>query len=140
VGVVADDDRAFRLARRPRPVQRGDFFLVVRRARPVAVTGRVDDGDVEAAAGHEEPGAAGHRRMLLVVAAAVGHQDQGCAIGRAGSRRPEDAGDAAHDEVAFDHAVRRRLGGELQRAHRCCLSGVPCCRGAPGDTYVNRRP
>jgi hypothetical protein len=49
--VVSHDDRPFRLARRPRPEQLGDFRLVVRRARPVAVTGRVDDGDVEAAAG-----------------------------------------------------------------------------------------
>ncbi len=48
VVVVAHDDRAFRLARRPRPEQLGDFRLVVRRARPVAVTGRVDDGDVKA--------------------------------------------------------------------------------------------
>ena len=43
-----------------------------------------------------------------------------------------------HGGVALDHIVRRRLGGELQRVHRCCLSGVPCWRGAPGDTYVNR--
>ena len=34
--------------------------------------------------------------------------------------------------------VRRWLGGERRRVHRCCLSGVPCWRGAPGDTYVNR--
>jgi CHAD domain-containing protein len=75
VVVVSHDDRAFRLARRPRPEQLGDFRLVVRRARPVAVTGRVDDGDVEAATGHQTVGAAGHRRVLLVVAAAVGHED-----------------------------------------------------------------
>ncbi|MYU52495.1 hypothetical protein GTY53_10960 [Streptomyces sp. SID7805] len=125
--------------RRLRLAQLGDILLVVRGARPVAVTGCVDDGDMEAAAGHEALCPARHRRMLLVGAAAVAHQDQGRAIG-AGGRRPENAGDLAHGEVAFDHAVRRRLGGELQRLHGCCLSGVPCCRGAPGDTCVNRRP
>ncbi|WP_333492462.1 hypothetical protein [Streptomyces camelliae] len=62
---MADDHRAFRLARHPRPQQLGDFCLVVRRARPVAVTGCIYDRAVEAAAGHEEAGAADHRRMLL---------------------------------------------------------------------------
>ena len=81
---------------------------------------------MEAAAGHQALGAAGHRRVLLVVAAAVGHQDQGCRPG-SGGRGPEDAGDLAHGEVAFEHAVRHRLGDELQRMHRSCLSGVPCC-------------
>jgi hypothetical protein len=60
-----------RLARRPRLEERGDLPLVVRRARPVAVTGRVDDGDVAAAAAHQELCPARHRGMLLVVAAAV---------------------------------------------------------------------
>ncbi|MBB3724644.1 hypothetical protein FHR33_000504 [Nonomuraea dietziae] len=63
-------------------------------------------------------------------------EHEGRAIGP-GGRRP-DSGDVAHGEVALDRTVRRRLGGELLRVHRCCLSGVPCCRGAPGDTYVNR--
>lgn len=63
-------------------------------------------------------------------------EHEGRAIG-AGARRPE-SGYVVHGEVAFDRAVRRRLGGELRRVHRCCLSGVPCWRGTPGDTYVNR--
>ena len=63
-------------------------------------------------------------------------EHEGRAIG-AGGRRWE-SGDVAHGGVALDRIVRRRLGGELQRVHRCCLSGVPCWRGAPGDTYVNR--
>jgi hypothetical protein len=104
VGVVADDDRAFRLARLPRLVHRGDLLLVVRCARPVAVAGRVDDGDVKTTAGHEEVRTADHCRMLLVVAPTVAHQDQGRAIG-AGGRRPENSGDLAHGEVALDHAV-----------------------------------
>ena len=61
-------------------------------------------------------------------------EHEGRAIG-AGGRRWE-SGDVAHG--ALDDIVRRRLGGELRRVHRCCLSGVPCWRGAPGDTYVNR--
>ncbi|MGW0208239.1 hypothetical protein ACWDZ8_21340 [Streptomyces sp. NPDC003233] len=46
---MAYDDRVCRLARRLRPAQQGDLLLVVRGVRPVAVTGRVDDGDAEAA-------------------------------------------------------------------------------------------
>lgn len=64
-------------------------------------------------------------------------EHEGRAIG-AGGRRAGNSGDVAHGEVALDRIVRRRLGGELPRVHRCCLSGVPCWRGAPGDTYVNR--
>ena len=63
-------------------------------------------------------------------------EHEGRAIGAGGRRR--ESGDVAHGGVALDRVVRRRLGGELQRVHRCCLSGVPCWRGAPGDTYVNR--
>ena len=38
-----------------------------------------------------------------------------------------------------DHVEHEgRAIGESRRVHRCCLSGVPCWRGAPGDTYVNR--
>jgi hypothetical protein len=140
VGVVTDDDRAFRLTRRPCSEQLGDLLLVVRRAGPVTVTRGVDDGDVEAAAGHEALCSAGHGRVFLVVAAAVAHQDQGCVIGGAGGRRPEDAGDVAHAEVALDHTVRRRLGSELQRLHRCCLSGVPFVEALPAiPTSIARR-
>lgn len=63
-------------------------------------------------------------------------EHEGRAIG-AGARRP-GSGYVVHGEVALDRAVRRRLGGEPRRVHRCCLSGVPCWRGTPGDTYVNR--
>ncbi|MGW1810105.1 hypothetical protein [Streptomyces sp. NPDC002078] len=94
VGVVAYDDRVCRLARRLRLAQLGDLLLVV----------RVDDGDMEAAAGHGALCPACHRRMLLV-APTVAHQHQGCLAGRGGGR-PENAGDLAHDEVAQDHAVR----------------------------------
>jgi hypothetical protein len=140
VGVVADDDRAFRLTRRPRPVQRGDLLLVVRGARPVAVTGRVDDRDVEAAAGHEAVGTAGHRRCLLVCAAAVPHQDQGRVIG-AGSRRPEHAGDLAHGEVALDHTVRRRLGSEVQRVHTLLpFRSALVVEALPATPTSNARP
>lgn len=55
----------------------------------------------------------------------------------AGCRRPE-SGDGARSEVALDRVVRRQLGGELRRGHRSGLSRVPCWRGTPGDTYVNR--
>ena len=123
VGVVPDDDRADRLARRHRLLHRGDLPLVVRRARPAAVTGRVDGGDVETAAGHEEVCAAGHRRCLLVLAAAVAHQHQGRAVG-AGRGRPEHAGDLAHGEVAFEDTVRRCLRGEM---HRLLPFGSACC-------------
>ena len=47
VSPVSDDDRPFRLARRLCLAQLGDLLLVVRGVRPVAVTGRVDDGDME---------------------------------------------------------------------------------------------
>ncbi len=134
MGVVPDDDRAFRLAGRPRPVQLGDLPLVLRRARTVAVTGRVDGGDVETAAGHEEVRAARHRRGLLVRAAAVAHQHQRCAVG-AGFGRPQHAGDLTHGEVAFADTVRRCPRSEM---HGVRLSGLPWCRGAPGDTYVSR--
>ena len=60
----------------------------MRRARPVAVSGRVDGGDVEAAGGHEVVGTGHESRRLLVQAAAVPHQHQGRADG-AGCGRPE---------------------------------------------------
>jgi hypothetical protein len=58
--------------------------------------------------------------------------------GKHRASRPAPDNDHVEHEVALDRIVRRRPGGELRRVHRCCLSGVPCCRGAPGDTYVNR--
>lgn len=112
VGVVPGDDRAFRLAGRPRPVQLGDLPLVLRRARTATVAGRVDGGDAETAAGHKEVRAARHRRGLLVRAAAVAHQHQRCAAG-AGFGRPQHAGDLAHGEVAFADTVRRCLRSEM---------------------------
>src|SRR5204862_426034 len=81
-------------------------------ARPDAVAGRIDDGDVETAAGHEKSCPPGHGRCLLVRAATVAHQPQRCAIGT-GYGRPEYAGDVAQDEVALEHTVRRCLRCEL---------------------------
>src|SRR3954464_6377285 len=87
---------------------------------------------VDVGAGHE-------RRRLLVQAATMTHQHQGCVIA-AGYGRPEYAGDVAHHEVAFDDTVRRRFRGEAQRMHRLAPFGSAMVCGAPGDPYVNRLP
>src|SRR5215472_7378771 len=65
---------------RPGPaVLRGDLLLVVRRARPTAVPGRVD-GHGGTAVGHNAVRRSGHCRCFPVLAA-VTHQHQGRAIG-----------------------------------------------------------
>ena len=88
--------------------------LLVR--RPLAVVGRVDRGDREPAFGGEAARAGQDAGGLLVLPAAVSHQDQGTSAVVV-FRRPQHAGDLAEGEELFGDAVQRRLGDEAGRKH-----------------------
>jgi hypothetical protein len=106
------------------------LFLI---AGPLAMAGRVDGRHRETALGREAAGTGHDAGGLLVLPAAVSHQDQGANPGRA-VRRPQHAGDLAEagseGEELFGDAVGRRLGSE---AH--CVSSLSGCllRALPSD-------
>jgi hypothetical protein len=92
-----------------------DEPVVLLGSRPVAMGGRVDGRHREPALGREAAGTRHDAGRLLVLAAAVSHQDQRAGTGGA-VRRPQDAGDLTKGEgkgeELFGDAVGRRLGGE----------------------------
>jgi hypothetical protein len=82
--------------------------VVVRFRRPVAMAGHVDRCHGETMLGHEAARSRHNGGGLLVLPAAVAHQDQGA---RAGSTfwRPQDAGNLSEGEdLLADAAGRRR--------------------------------
>jgi DNA-binding CsgD family transcriptional regulator len=86
---------------------------ILRRARPLAVSGRVDGRHVESVADDRLPSALDQSAGALVQAAAVTHEQQRRARGARG-RRPQNAGDLAEEEAAVLDGTVRRLRGELQ--------------------------
>ena len=81
---------------------------------PVAVPGRVDGRDREAAVGHVTAGPGHQARALLVLATPMAEQDQRTSAGGAGGY-PERAVDVAEDEELFRDAASGRLRREVQR-------------------------
>jgi hypothetical protein len=81
--------------------------------RPVAVVGGVDRGDGETPFGGEPVRAGQNAGGLLVLAAAVSHQDQRAGAGGV-LRREQDAGDLAEGEGLFGDAVGRHLRGQAE--------------------------
>jgi hypothetical protein len=102
-------DLADRLAGLHRLAQVGAGLLIGGGTGPVPVSGSVDGGCREAVLRRVVPGP-GHQpgEPLVHVAATVADQDQ---RGRCGSRRPQDAGDLAEGEFAFEDAVVQALFG-----------------------------
>jgi hypothetical protein len=88
------------------PAEVGAGLLIDGGTGPVTVPGGVDGGHREAVLRRVVPGPGHQPGEPLVQAAVVAAQDQ---RGRRGSRRPQDAGDLAEGEFAFEDAVVEAL-------------------------------
>ena len=103
---VGVDDLVDRLAGLRRPPEVGAGLLIDGGTGPVTVPGGVDGGRREAVLRRVVPGPGHQPEEPLVQAAVVADQDQ---RGRCGSRRPQDAGDLAEGEFAFENSVVEAL-------------------------------
>ena len=113
------EDLVDRLAGRHRPAEAGAGLLIDGGTGPVTVPGVVDGGHRVAVLPRGVPGPGHQPGFPLVRAAIVAQQDQ---LGRCGSTRPQDAGDLAEGEFAFEDAVvEALLSSEFHgRAFREC--------------------
>ncbi len=100
------DDLVDRLAGLHRPAEVGAGLLVDGGTGPVTAARGLDGGHREAVLRRVVPGPGHQPGVALVQSAVVAAQDQ---RGRCGSRRPQDAGDLAEGEFAFEDAVVEAL-------------------------------
>jgi hypothetical protein len=103
--------------------------------RPVAVAGYVRRHHGETTLGHEAVRQGHDAGGLLVLPAAVAHQDQGTSTGGT-FRRPQHAGNLTEGKELFADAAGRRLGDEAHSVSSlsgCLLRALPrpCAGGSP---------